>query len=65
MGWGFRTGTFLINNEAAKSDFWSEVRMPPWLHVDAVLVIITCNCQLLFGNTTLSGNPYLSVCTVL
>ena len=39
---------FILKDEAAKSDFWYQVRILPWLHVDAVLSIFTCNCQLRF-----------------
>ena len=36
---GSELARFLVNDEAAKSDFWYKARILPWLHVDAVLVI--------------------------
>ena len=51
----------LVNDEAAKSDFWYKVRITPWLHVGVILSIFTCNCQLLFRNPILSGNSALTL----
>ena len=36
VGRGFQTGTFLVNKEANKCEFWYKSRVLTWLYVDVV-----------------------------